>query len=121
MLHAALMWDDPALTNAKHSLHAGIDIMRIAGMQGLLIDRIARTQGLTLRRADAQRALAVLLSAPGAVLVGHALHHDLACRPNPNAHGAHAGPDAAAGGRAAGAGGAAGGAGRGAGGPRAAP
>ena len=34
-------------------------------------------QGLTLRRADAQRALAVLLSAPGAVLVGHALHHDL--------------------------------------------
>ena len=34
-------------------------------------------QGLALRRADAQRALAVLLSAPGAVLVGHALHHDL--------------------------------------------
>ena len=46
-------------------------------MQGLTQMRMARMQGLTLRRADAQRALAVLLSAPGAVLVGHALHHDL--------------------------------------------
>lgn len=46
-------------------------------MQDLMLTRMARMQGLTLRRADAQRALAVLLSAPGAVLVGHALHHDL--------------------------------------------
>ncbi|KAK9846643.1 hypothetical protein WJX81_008267 [Elliptochloris bilobata] len=34
-------------------------------------------EGLELRRADAQRAVAALLAAPGAVLVGHALHHDL--------------------------------------------
>jgi len=34
-------------------------------------------QGVQLRRADAQRALLALLAAPGAVLVGHALHHDL--------------------------------------------
>lgn len=34
-------------------------------------------QGLELRCADAQRAVAALLAVPGAVLVGHALHHDL--------------------------------------------
>lgn len=40
-------------------------------------DNMAHVQGLELRCADAQRAVAALLAVPGAVLVGHALHHDL--------------------------------------------
>lgn len=37
----------------------------------------AALQEVTARRRDAQRAVARLLSQEGAVLIGHALHHDL--------------------------------------------
>jgi len=49
-----------------------------AELQGTgLLSAPGAAQGMQLRRADAQRALLTLLAAPGAVLVGHALHHDL--------------------------------------------